>query len=130
MRDSLIPSFLMSDVNESLRSLTKNERCERIAQALTKNERMSESLVFLGELLIRLLFRKKRAIHSENLWANSQPWSGVSNSTCWYWYSVVDPDPYCIRIQELPGSVIGIRIRIYTCKYRLKWRQKMQDLRY
>ena len=26
MSDSLIPSFLMSDVSESLRSLTKNER--------------------------------------------------------------------------------------------------------
>ena len=52
MSDSLIPSFLMSDVSESLRSLTKNERCERIAQvthqkwvtmsdllrSLTKNE--------------------------------------------------------------------------------------------
>ena len=31
--DSLIPSFLMSDVSESLRLLTKNERCEQIAQA-------------------------------------------------------------------------------------------------
>ena len=53
MSDSLIPSFLMSDVSESLRSLTKNEQCERIAQvthqkwvtmsdllrSLTKNER-------------------------------------------------------------------------------------------
>ena len=40
-----------------------------------------------------------------------------------------------IRIQEFPGSgsVFGIRIgiRIHTCKYhRLKWRQKMSDLRY
>ena len=32
MSDSLIPSFLVSNVSESLRSLTKNERCERIAQ--------------------------------------------------------------------------------------------------
>ena len=31
--------------------------------------------------------------------------------------SVVDPDPYWIRIQELPGPVFGIRIRIHTCKY-------------
>ena len=46
--------------------------------------------------------------------------------------SVVDPDPYWIRIQELPGSesVFGIWIRIHTCKYRIKWRQKMSDLRY
>ena len=39
-----------------------------------------------------------------------------------------------IRIQELPrsGSVFGIpvRIRIHTCKYKIKWRQKMSDLRY
>ena len=32
MSESLIPSFLVSDVSESLRSLTKNEWCERIAQ--------------------------------------------------------------------------------------------------
>ena len=32
MSDSLIPSFLVSDMSESLRSLTKNERCEQIAQ--------------------------------------------------------------------------------------------------
>ena len=75
----------MSDVSELLRSLTKNERCERIPQrkwvimskslrSLTKNERISESLVFLSELLIRSLFRKKRAIRSEIRWANSQPW--------------------------------------------------------
>ena len=53
MNDSLIPSFLVSDVRESLRSLTKNERCERSLRLLTKNERMSESLVFLSESLIR-----------------------------------------------------------------------------
>ena len=65
-----------------------NERCERIAQvahqkwatmsnslrSLTKNERMSKSLVFLSESLIRSFFRKKQAICSENQWANSQPW--------------------------------------------------------
>ena len=32
MNDLLIPSFLMSNVSESFRSLTKNEQCERIAQ--------------------------------------------------------------------------------------------------
>ena len=71
MSDSLIPSFLVSDVIKSLRLLTKNERCERIIQvahqklatmskllrSLTKNEQMSESLVFLGELLIRSFVR-------------------------------------------------------------------------
>ena len=39
-----------------------------------------------------------------------------------------------IRIYELPGSgslsVFGIWIQIHTCKYRMKWRQKMSDLRY
>ena len=32
MSESLISSFLVSNVSESLRELTKNERCERIAQ--------------------------------------------------------------------------------------------------
>ena len=32
MSDSLIPSFLVSNASESLRSLTKNEQCERIAE--------------------------------------------------------------------------------------------------
>ena len=44
MSDLLILSFLVSNVSESL----------------TKNERMSESLVFLRESLIRSCFRKKR----------------------------------------------------------------------
>ena len=43
----------MSNVSESLRSLTKNEQ-------------MSESSFFLSELLIRSFLDKKRAIHSEN----------------------------------------------------------------
>ena len=30
--DSLIASFLVRDLSKSLRSLTKNERCEQIAQ--------------------------------------------------------------------------------------------------
>ena len=86
--DSLIPSFLVGDVSKSLRSLTKNERCERIAQVahqkwatmseslrlLTKNERLSKSLVFLSKSFIRSFFRKKTAIRSKNWLANSQPW--------------------------------------------------------
>ena len=84
---SLISSFLVSDVSESLILLKSNERCERIAQvahqkwatmsdllrSLTKNERMSESLIFLSESLIRSFLDKKRAIRSEIKWANSQP---------------------------------------------------------
>ena len=58
MSESLISSFLVSDVSESLRSLTKNERPWAIRSgrseemsdvsesliSLTKNERMSNSL--------------------------------------------------------------------------------------
>ena len=87
MSDLLIPSFLVNDVSKLLTALTKKERCEQIAQvahqkwvttsdllkSLTKNERMSKSLVFLSELLICLFIRKQRAIRSENRWANSQP---------------------------------------------------------
>ena len=38
MSDSLIPSFLVSDVSKLLRSLTKNERCELIAQVAHQNK--------------------------------------------------------------------------------------------
>ena len=44
MSDSLIPSFLVSDMSESLRLLTKNEQCEQIAQVanfLAKNEQFA-----------------------------------------------------------------------------------------
>ena len=55
--ESLISSFLVSDVSESLRSLTKNERCERITQvAHQKWATMSDSL------------RSLRG--NERLWAN------------------------------------------------------------
>ena len=65
--DSLIPSMLMSNVRESLRSLTKNQRCEGIAQVAHQNRatlsdllrwltKMSESLNFFSESLICLLF--------------------------------------------------------------------------
>ena len=45
----------------------------KLLRSLTKNERMTESLVFLSKSLIRSFFRKKRAIRSETRWANSQP---------------------------------------------------------
>ena len=57
MSDLLIQSFLVSDVSKSLRSLTKNEQCERIAQVThQKWATMSESL------------RSLRV--NERLWAN------------------------------------------------------------
>ena len=37
MSESLISSFLVRDVSESLRSLTKNERCEQMAQVVHQN---------------------------------------------------------------------------------------------
>ena len=66
-------NFLVSDVSESLRSIINNEWCERIPQVayqkwatmsnslrlLTKNERMSEVLVFLSKSLICSFFCKK-----------------------------------------------------------------------
>ena len=66
MSDSLIPSFFVIAVNESLRSLIKNERCEQIAQvAHQKWARMSDSL--------RLLTKNERP------WANR---SGLSPKMC------------------------------------------------
>ena len=52
-RDSLIPSFLMSDVSKSLSSLTKNERCEQIAQVAHQKWANEWITRFLSELLIR-----------------------------------------------------------------------------
>ena len=39
MSDSLITLILVSDVSESVRSLTKNELCDRITQVTHQNER-------------------------------------------------------------------------------------------
>ena len=65
MSNSLIPSFLMSNVRESLRSLTKMSDHERFSQklgtlreslrSLTKNEQIAR---FLCEALIRSFFAK------------------------------------------------------------------------
>ena len=55
-------------VSESLRSLTKIER-------------MSESLIFLSESLIRSFLDKKQAIPWEIKWANSQPCNYSSRET-------------------------------------------------
>ena len=57
MSDSLIPSFLVSNVSKLLRSLTKNERCERIAQVA------HQKWVTMSDLL-----RSLRG--NERLWAN------------------------------------------------------------
>ena len=55
MSDSLIPSFLMSDVSESLWSLTKNEQCEQIAQVAHQkwaNEQIARFFERIAHLLI------------------------------------------------------------------------------
>ena len=85
MSESLIFSFLVSNVSELLRSLTKIERFAQVAQrkwvivsesliSLTKNKQMSEKLIFFNKSLIRSFLGKIPAIRSENRWANSQPW--------------------------------------------------------
>ena len=82
MSGSLIPSFLVSDVSKLLRSLTKNELCEQIAQVAHKKwasmseslrSRLSESLVFWANRSFAHFWAKKGAIRLENRWANSQP---------------------------------------------------------
>ena len=50
---------------------------------LTKNEGMSELLIFLSKSLIRSFLGKKRAIRSENWWANSQPWLAMTEYRLW-----------------------------------------------
>ena len=67
----------MSDL---LRSLTKNE--QPWANCSGRSPKMSEWLVFLSESLICTFLSKKRAIRSENRWANWRiPSPGKFN--CW-----------------------------------------------
>ena len=96
--NSLIPAFLMSDVSESLSSLTKNEQ-------------MSELLVFFSKLLIRSFFCKKRAIRSENWWANSQPWVTPCQRSLWLYPNIV--------------SALSTTMRSSTCIIVFKYLPKM-----
>ena len=91
MSELLISSFMVSDVSESLISLKSNERFAQVAQRkwaimskllrpVTKNEQMSESLIFLSESLICKFLDKKRVVHLEIKWANSQPWCNISKN--------------------------------------------------
>ena len=55
MSESLISSFLVSNVSESLRLLTKNEQCERIAQVAHQkwaNEWIAHFFEQIAHLLI------------------------------------------------------------------------------
>ena len=83
MSESLISSFLVSDVSESLRSLTKNERCEQIAQVAHQKWANERIACFFSKSLIRSFLGKKRAIRSENWWANSQPWLAMTEYRLW-----------------------------------------------
>ena len=51
--------------------ISNHERFAQVAHQKWANEQIAR---FFSESLIRSFFRKKRAIRSENLWANSQPW--------------------------------------------------------
>ena len=59
MSNSLIPSFLMSDVSKSLRSLTKNERCERIAQVAHQKWANEQIARFFELIAHSLIFSQK-----------------------------------------------------------------------
>ena len=88
--DSLIPSFLMSDVSESLKSLTKISDVSKLLRSLTINEqpwvicsgrspKMSDHeqsaqvahQKWVNERIAH--FSQKRAICSKNRWAKSHP---------------------------------------------------------
>ena len=68
--DSLIPSFLMRYVRESLRLLTKNEWPWAIRSGPWANR--SGHSPKMSKWANHSFFRKKRVICSENWWANSQ----------------------------------------------------------
>ena len=69
MSNLLIPSFLVSDVSELLRSLTKNDDVTRewIAQVAHQKWANHSFLEQLANSLICSFFRKKRAIRSETV---------------------------------------------------------------
>ena len=82
---SLISSERCEQILDRSPKMSNHERFAHIAQrkrpivseslrSLTKNERMSKSLIFLSESLNCSFFEQKRAIGSEIKWANVQPW--------------------------------------------------------
>ena len=56
MSDLPIPSFMVSNVSELLRSLTKNDRCEQIAQVAHQKWANERNALFLSKSLIGSLF--------------------------------------------------------------------------
>ena len=65
--------FLMSHVSGLLRSLTKKERCEWIAQVAHQKWANEYRSFFWANHSFAHFFCKKQAIHSKNRWVNSQP---------------------------------------------------------
>ena len=69
MSDLLIPSFLVSDVSESLRSLIKNERCERIPQVTHQKWATMSDLL---RLLTKMSDHERIAQGAHQKWANER----------------------------------------------------------
>ena len=67
---------------------------------LTKNKRMSESLIFLCKSLIRSFLGKKLAICLENRWANSQP---CAFATLLWWVNYCSP---CLCVSYFSGDCL------------------------
>ena len=69
----------MSDVSESLRSLTKNEQpwaiCSGSSEEMSDCERVAQVAHQKWAIKWIAQFWAKNKIHSENRWANSKPWS-------------------------------------------------------
>ena len=114
-------SAKMSDVCELHRLLIKNERpwahqkwatMSESLRSLTKNEWIAR---FLRESLIRSFFRKKRAIGSENRWANSQP--------CFFVNSYLSPSKLIARVAML--YLLSSQYRtwrtVHTCNSSSQW---------
>ena len=87
--NSLIRSFAHSLITHllicSFRSNQMSD-CERFAQIVQdKWATVIESLFFLANRSFAHFFSKKRVIHSENRWANSQPWQKLTYlNSAWY----------------------------------------------
>ena len=66
--------FLMSDVSKSLRSLTKNERCEQIAQVTYQQWGNEQIARFFEQIGIRSFFCKKQAQKTDEQISNPKHW--------------------------------------------------------
>ena len=106
----------MSDVRESLRSLTKNERPWAIrshrSEEMSDSERIAQVVYqqWANEWIARFFEQirnssfahfKKRAIRSANRWANSQPWPlGSSHEKTQDENCLFDSNGNCVNISS------------------------------